>query len=97
MITPATAASVRDTYKTHLTKELAAADTYAPKATMLEKQWTGLVWPKDAKEEERFPDTGVSQDVLLDIGKASVQLPEGFVRYNSLLVFQETTDSLVCR
>ncbi|KAH8085477.1 dehydrogenase E1 and transketolase domain-containing protein 1 [Cristinia sonorae] len=78
VITPTTASSVRDAYKSHLTNELAAAETYTPKATMLEKQWSGLKWPRNASSAERNPDTGVEREILSGVGKASVTVPEGF-------------------
>lgn len=45
---------------------------------MLEKQWSGLVWPA-SKEAVRDPDTGVNEEALVRIGNASVNVPEGFV------------------
>lgn len=66
-------------YKSHLEAQLAASETYQPKADMLTEQWTGLVWPA-SKEAERDPVTGVDLETLRRIGNASVALPEGFVR-----------------
>lgn len=45
---------------------------------MLEKQWSGLVWPASSGAA-RNPETGVSKDVLQHIGKASITVPENFV------------------
>ncbi|TCD66088.1 hypothetical protein EIP91_001846 [Steccherinum ochraceum] len=79
-ITASTASSVREAYKTLLTNELAAADGYTPRAPMLQGQWSGLAWPKDSVKEEksRNPDTGVENAKLVEVGKASVTVPESF-------------------
>jgi probable 2-oxoglutarate dehydrogenase E1 component DHKTD1 len=47
---------------------------------MLEGQWKGVVWPASA-EAAHDPVTGVDVDILKDIGRASVKVPEGFVRF----------------
>lgn len=46
---------------------------------MLEEQWSGMVWPVSA-EANPSPKTGVDRQLLEKVGKASVTLPEGFVR-----------------
>lgn len=49
---------------------------------MLEGQWQSMAWPRDALKDAaaRNPDTGVRKEVLEEVGKASVAVPEGFVR-----------------
>ena len=49
---------------------------------MLDGQWQGMTWPRDALKDAdaRSPDTGVRKEVLEEVGKASVAVPEGFVR-----------------
>ena len=71
--------AVRGSYKAHLELELAQVPTYTPAASMLEKQWTGMVWPASPKAVHD-PATGVDVDILKKIGKASVKVPEDFVR-----------------
>lgn len=46
---------------------------------MLKGQWSTMVWPgsNDAKAN---PETGVDENTLEDIGRASVTVPDGFVR-----------------
>lgn len=53
---------------------------------MLEDQWSGMVWPA-SKEANNDPDTGVDKKVLQDIGKASVTVPDGFVRQLFVLLY----------
>ena len=45
---------------------------------MLDDRWSGMVWPagKDATSD---PDTGVDQETLKAIGRASVKVPDEFV------------------
>lgn len=78
VITRESAKSLRESYKAYLNDELTQADSFVPSAHMLEKQWSGLVWPA-SEEADRNPDTGVDQDALVRIGRASVDVPEGFV------------------
>ncbi|KAI0699000.1 dehydrogenase E1 and transketolase domain-containing protein 1 [Cytidiella melzeri] len=71
------AKSIRESYKTYLTDELAESDTYTPCAQMLQQQWADMVWP--AGEDARYnPETGVDQGILVNVGKASVKVPDGF-------------------
>ncbi|KAH9478201.1 putative 2-oxoglutarate dehydrogenase E1 component DHKTD1, mitochondrial [Psilocybe cubensis] len=69
--------AVRTSYKSQLEAELARVPTYVPSASMLEEQWSGIVWPA-TPEAQHNPVTGVERDVLEKIGKASVAVPEGF-------------------
>ncbi len=76
-------------------RELEAADSYRPvapwsyqvsatpaqshdKPTGAVEEWSDLVWPTDARAVFN-PDTGVERDVLVEVGKQSVTLPDGFV------------------
>ena len=45
---------------------------------MLQGQWKGLTWP-GSKDAVRDPETGVDQETLQQVGRASVSVPEGFV------------------
>ncbi|KAF5310667.1 hypothetical protein D9619_007724 [Psilocybe cf. subviscida] len=70
--------SVRASYKSHLEAELAKVPEYKPSPeSMFKNQWSGMVWPADAKAQHD-PDTGVDSDILQKVGKASVTVPEGF-------------------
>ncbi|KZT04533.1 dehydrogenase E1 and transketolase domain-containing protein 1 [Laetiporus sulphureus 93-53] len=74
------ATDVRTSYKTHLTSEFTATDSYTPTAagaSILQEQWSGMVWPASSAAV-RDPETGVGHDVLQHVGRASVTVPEGF-------------------
>lgn len=79
VLTPEAATQLRSDYKEYLNAELAAIDSYVPPALEHQAQWTGVVWPS-SKDAQANPDTGVQEDVLKEVGKASVTVPEGFVR-----------------
>ena len=51
---------------------------------MLKGQWSNMVWPKN-NEANFDPDTGVDEAQLKTIGRASVTIPDGFVRFLVLL------------
>ncbi|KAF8066054.1 Transketolase, pyrimidine binding domain-containing protein [Lyophyllum atratum] len=68
---------VRTAYKSHLDTELSKVSSFVPQASMLEDQWKGIVWPK-SKEAEFDPETGVDQETLVKVGRASVAVPDGF-------------------
>ncbi len=76
------ATSLRTSYKSYLNDQLSSVDSYVPKASMLEKQWKGLVWPA-SPEAIPDPETGVERPVLAEVGRASTVVPEGFVRIAS--------------
>jgi len=65
---------LRISHKTFLEQQLAAVESYKPHVPLLKSQWTGMVWPA-SKEAQHDPETGVSEDVLAKVGKASVTLP----------------------
>ncbi|KAI6158451.1 dehydrogenase E1 and transketolase domain-containing protein 1 [Pisolithus thermaeus] len=80
-----TAASVRGSYKETLTDALAASASYSPPPIKLERQWSTtkidgndikMVWP-GSSEAQTF-DTGVNAELLKEVGRASVSVPEGF-------------------
>jgi probable 2-oxoglutarate dehydrogenase E1 component DHKTD1 len=87
--------SFRQARYSHLQSELEAAESYEPvdpwsyrfAATLAQlpdkpagavKGLSDLVWPTDARAVVN-PDTGVERDVLVEVGKQSVSLPDGFV------------------
>ncbi|KAG1729579.1 thiamine diphosphate-binding protein [Suillus lakei] len=70
------ARAIRDSYKASLNTALTDVASYVPPPMSFEGAWKGMVWPASpaASQEE----TGVSSDVLRDVGKASVHVPEEF-------------------
>ncbi|KAJ4473013.1 dehydrogenase E1 and transketolase domain-containing protein 1 [Lentinula aciculospora] len=77
-LTPEDVNSVRTQYRSQLDAALAHVPSYKPqKPSMLEAQWTGMVWP-ESTEAITNPNTGVEREVLERVGKASVRVPEGF-------------------
>ena len=79
MLSPETISDVRKSYKTQLESELARMPSYVPTVSRLEEQWTGMVWPT-SKDAIHDPVTGVDESILQKVGKASVAVPEDFVR-----------------
>ncbi|KAL0576101.1 hypothetical protein V5O48_005875 [Marasmius crinis-equi] len=77
------ASDVRTSYKATLEKALAAVPSYEPTAPMLREQWSGMVWPAGG-ETLWNPDTGVNKETLVDVGKISVTVPDGFVIHPKL-------------
>ncbi|KAJ7069682.1 Transketolase, pyrimidine binding domain-containing protein [Mycena amicta] len=77
VLDPTKIAAVRTSYKAELDAALSRVSSYVPTAAMLEKQWGSMVWPASPVAEHN-PDTGVSEDTLKAIGKASVSIPPGF-------------------
>ncbi|KAG5644201.1 hypothetical protein DXG03_008864 [Asterophora parasitica] len=77
IITESDIAAVRTEYKSHLEAELAKVATFVPKASMLEDQWKGIVWPA-SQDADFHPETGVDRETLTQVGKASVAVPDGF-------------------
>lgn len=72
------ATALRKSYKVRLEDHLSNVASYIPSASMLEDQWSGMVWPA-SKEADSNPDTGVDNKTLEHIGRASVAVPDGFV------------------
>ncbi|KAJ7025371.1 dehydrogenase E1 and transketolase domain-containing protein 1 [Mycena alexandri] len=70
-------ASVRAAYKSELEAQLSRVPSYVPSASMLEKQWKGMVWPASSAANGN-PETGVNQAELKNVGRASVKIPDEF-------------------
>lgn len=70
----------RATEKSHLEAELAKVETFKPEDLTLRGQWERMVWPSSSQVEKSdwSPDTGISEEELLKVGKASVVLPDNF-------------------
>lgn len=79
MLSAEDVSDVRNSYKSYLESELAKAPSFVPTTSMLKEQWNGIVWP-NSKESSHCPETGVEESILERVGKASVAMPEGFVR-----------------
>ncbi|KAG6816029.1 hypothetical protein H0H87_009275 [Tephrocybe sp. NHM501043] len=70
--------SVRTAHKSHLEAELALVPTFQPEASMLQAQWSGMVWP-GSEDAIYDPQTGVQEETLKAVGRASVAVPDNFV------------------
>jgi len=76
-------AEVRKSHKELLEEKLAAVASFEPTVPTPSEQWRAMVWPASGKANKN-PDTGVSEETLRDVGKASVTISsEGFVRFLS--------------
>jgi len=72
------AADLRRSYTATLDADLGKVDEYKPNSDMLQGKWSKLVWPNsDAAKHEL--DTGVDRELLTEVAKASVALPDNFV------------------
>ncbi|KAJ7259573.1 dehydrogenase E1 and transketolase domain-containing protein 1 [Mycena haematopus] len=77
VLDPSKIASIRAAYKSELETALSSVSSHVPSASMLDKQWKGMVWPASSSAD-RNPETGVEQEQLKAVGRASVKIPEGF-------------------
>jgi len=78
-------AEVRKSYRGLLEERLAAVSSFEPTFPTSNDQWRTMVWPASEKAKKN-PDTGVSEEILRDVGKASVTISsEGFVRFHHSL------------
>jgi probable 2-oxoglutarate dehydrogenase E1 component DHKTD1 len=67
-----------------LEEELKQANTYRPKSDHLQGKWKDMIHPKTSVVHL---DTGVSRDVLVQVGNASVTVPSNFQLHNRLNKF----------
>lgn len=75
-------ADVRKSHRALLEEKLAAVSSFEPAPPTPSEQWSTMVWPVSDKAEKN-PDTGISEEVLKNVGKASVTISsEGFVRFH---------------
>jgi probable 2-oxoglutarate dehydrogenase E1 component DHKTD1 len=56
----------------------ATAGQETNKPTGVVREWSDLFWPTDARTIVN-PDTGVEREFLIEVGKRSVSVPDGFV------------------
>ncbi|THV00459.1 dehydrogenase E1 and transketolase domain-containing protein 1 [Dendrothele bispora CBS 962.96] len=88
--------SVRKTYRAHLDSALGGLpqfkpslnDTVSPLSSSssgpeMKGQWSSIVWPTSPSAVAN-PDTGVEVDILRELGKISVKVPEGFEVHEKL-------------
>src|SRR5882762_8644037 len=81
IVTAEETAQVRKTHKALLEDKLAAVSSFEPAVPTSNDQWQAIVWPASGKAK-KSPDTGVPEQILRDVGKASVTISsEGFVRF----------------
>jgi probable 2-oxoglutarate dehydrogenase E1 component DHKTD1 len=69
---------LRKTFTAALDADMGKIDEYKPKSDMLEGKWSSLVWP-NAETAKHEPETGVEREILVEVAKASVTLPDDFV------------------
>jgi len=73
-------AEVRNSHKSLLEEKLAAVTAFEPTIPTPSEQWRAMVWPASG-EAKKNPNTGVPEEILKDVGKASVTISsEDFVR-----------------
>lgn len=90
-------AEVRKVHRALLEEQLAAVPSFQPTVPTPNDHWRTMVWPASEKARKN-PDTGIPEQTLKDVGKASVTISsEGFVRflpnplcrYSHMIVIQE--------
>ncbi|KAF9652772.1 2-oxoglutarate dehydrogenase, E1 component [Thelephora ganbajun] len=75
---------VRKAHRALLEEKLAAVSSFEPTVPTPNSQWRAMVWPTSGKAKKK-PDTGVSEEILRDVGKASVTISsDGFEIHHRL-------------
>lgn len=77
---PEEASTTRDEYTSGLESALEKVESYKATSQMLEGKWSNYVWP-NSSAAQHDPKTGIKRDELVKVAKASVTLPDYFVRY----------------
>lgn len=72
------AAAARSEYNDNLSAALDGVASYKPTSEMLDGKWKDIAWPA-AADAQPDPETGLPVERLVEIGKASVELPGDFV------------------
>lgn len=73
---------MRAAYRSHLENEMAAADNYRPNnADWLDGKWSGLSFAEDG---ERRGQTGVSLDILKEVGRDITTVPTDFRAHKNI-------------
>jgi probable 2-oxoglutarate dehydrogenase E1 component DHKTD1 len=86
IIDSATSKEFRKARVAELQSELYESVSYVPTSewdigeekAVAKGKWTEMVWPTNSSAVPN-PDTGVVKETLLQVGKASVEVPTGFV------------------
>ncbi|RIB30188.1 dehydrogenase E1 and transketolase domain-containing protein 1 [Gigaspora rosea] len=78
----------RKNYYNTLDEHYKKSDTYKPEADMLEKKWNGFIMPTETVTKM---DTGVSREILENVGKTSVNIPHDIVIHPRLKKFHIQT------
>ena len=74
--------SVTKDYDTHLNSCFAESDKYEPPVTQFQAQWSAI---KPATNSNTLWDTGISTEILKQIGVQSVTLPDSFTIHPRLM------------
>jgi probable 2-oxoglutarate dehydrogenase E1 component DHKTD1 len=77
LLSSAESDALRDQWYKKLDSDLDAVTGFQPPATHLQGKWEGMTSPTDITQDTMIP-TGVASDVLLQVGKISVQTPPNF-------------------
>jgi len=72
------AGTFRRQFSEELEKCLGEVEGFKPKSEMLGGKWKDMVWPV-GPQAEHFPQSGVKEETLKSMARASVTLPESFV------------------
>ena len=88
--------AVRNDYKAHLEAELGNVASFVPKVSILQEHWAGITWPTN-DEADHNPATGVDNDTLIRVGKASIAAPDGFVSVMRCSPAQDGLILFMCR
>ncbi|KAK4687422.1 putative 2-oxoglutarate dehydrogenase E1 component DHKTD1, partial [Tremellales sp. Uapishka_1] len=72
-----TSSGFRTEYTAQLDKALNEVESFQPKSEMLQGKWSDMVWPGSPGSESN-PATGIEQETLMQVARASVALPNGF-------------------
>lgn len=79
VLSEADAKAGRAKYQSQLTEALEQAQDFKPTSEMLGGKWKDIVWPATSAADPD-PETGLPTDRLAEVGRASVSLPDSFVR-----------------
>jgi 2-oxoglutarate dehydrogenase E1 component len=83
-------------WRAKLDAEFDTAQSYKPnKADWLDGRWAGLKAVREAVDDPRRGATGVSADVLRDIGTKLTQVPEGFNVHRTIQRFLDNRRKMV--
>lgn len=70
-------------YQNVMSDALDKVGSFQPKSEMLGGKWKDMVWPA-SQEAKPDPETGLSEERLKEVGRASVELPDSFNLHSRL-------------